>query len=91
MDKDYNVFDLDIVRKNDGAKYIASRRTGDAWCKQGRVEFPFLALREPESLLALPPATPEPDKAVAVEDVPKLPVQLLIKNTNPQQRRRRMC
>ena len=71
--KDYKVLDLTIVRKNFGAKYIESRRTGDAWWKQGRVEFPCLALREQEPLLALPPATPEPDKPPAVEDAPKAP------------------
>ena len=47
-----------------------SRRTGDAWWKQGHHKFQFLSLRDREPLLALPPATPEPDKDVAVGEAP---------------------
>ena len=36
----------------------------------GYREFPFLSLRDREPLLALPPATPEPDKEAAVGETP---------------------
>ena len=68
--KDYRVLDLETVSKNYGSKYIRSRRTGDAWWKQGRHEFPCLSLSDREALLALPPATPEPDKETAVGETP---------------------
>ena len=69
--KDYQVLDLETVSKNYGSKFIRSRRTGDAWWKQGRFEFPFLSYNDREPLLALPPATPEPDKDAAVGDAPE--------------------
>ena len=68
--KDYRVLDLETVSKNYGSRYIRSRRTGDAWWKQGHHEFPFLSFRDRDPLLALPPATPEPDKEVAVGEAP---------------------
>ena len=64
------MLDLETVSKNYGSKYIRSRRTGDAWWKQGRHEFPFLSLSDREPLLALPPATPEPEKEAAVGETP---------------------
>ncbi len=54
---------METVTKNYGGKHTKSRRTGDAWWKQGRAVFPFLSLRDREPVLEVPPATPPQDQA----------------------------